>query len=354
MTTATPTEQYARTVDRAFELFQPIVNTDPDELKEARRRRDLFDVAFEAQPDTLDVFCSGSLARKTHKDPIHDVDSVVVFKHDTRPDWGRPGPNAGAALDELAADVEQLLGVDGGTVAREVTAADPGNHAVRCAFGQLRGHDFTVDVMPALLVTGGLLVPVAEEDRWELVEPQFFITETARRQARYDDYVPLVRVLKFWKDERKNANPLLDAKSLLIEVLAFELLTTATPRPEALERFFTAAALRVRRDPPVSDPAGLCGPIQPDVNLPALTSELDRAADLARRANLADNSGAADSAISLWGMVFGPSFPRPRPQVSVSASGGHGAIGAAAAAAVPVQQSGSHSAQRRLRDEPGG
>jgi len=188
MTTATPTQQYARTVvARGFELFQPIVNTDPDELAEARRRRDLCDDAFEPQPDTLDVFCSGSLAHKTHKDPIHDVDSVVVFRPETKPDWGRPGPSAAAALDELAARVMRRLGVYDGTLAREVTAAEPRHHAVRCSFGKLRDHDFTVDLMPALPGPGGIWVPAAREHRWELVNPQYFITATARRQARYDD-----------------------------------------------------------------------------------------------------------------------------------------------------------------------
>lgn len=350
-TTAEPAAVYAGTVARAFELFQRVVNTDPDELKEARRRRDLFDEAFEDEPDVVEVFCSGSLGRKTHKDPIHDVDSVVVFAPGSRPGWGAAGPSAQAALEEVAASTMRLLGAVGGTLAREVVEAEPRNHAVRCSFADLRGHGFTVDVMPALRVPGGLLVPVAREGRWEVTDPEFFIARTAERQAVWDDYVPIVRALKFWKDERKRVNPLLDAKSLLVEVLAYETLGEAMGRPPALETFFTAAALRVRRWPPVSDPAGKCGPIQPDVNAEVLADELARAARLARRANLARDE---DDAIGLWREVFGPSFPSPRPKPALHlGAAGASAVAAAAAAAgrVPAQ---AEPVRRRMRDEPQG
>jgi hypothetical protein len=339
---------YAKTVSRAFELFQGVVNTDPDELKEARRRRDLFDGAFEDEPDVGEVFCSGSLRRKTHKDPIHDVDSVVVYKPGSRPGWGLPGPSAKAALAQTKADVERLLGADGGSAAQEVTGAEPRNHAVRCSFGELRGHGFTVDVMPALRVEGGLLVPVAREDRWEVVDPEYLIEKTAERQAAWDEYVPLVRVLKFWKDERKNANPALDAKSLLIEVLAFELLTRPEAKPEALETLFTRAALRIRREPAVSDPAGKCGPVQRDVNVEALHAELVRAAGLARSANLADAAGDHDRAIEHWRAVLGPSFPSPRRSPALLVPG-------AAGAAIPAQpQDEAAGRKRAFRDEPQG
>lgn len=337
---------YARTVSRAFELFQTVVNTDPDELKEARRRRDLFDDAFCGQPDVKEVFCSGSLRRKTHKDPIHDVDNVVVYNTGSRPSWGTPGPSAKAALDEVAGTVDRLLGVDGGTIAQEVTLAHPRNHAVRCSFGELRGHGFTVDVMPALRVEGGLLVPVARDDRWEVVDPEYLIRQTERRQQAWDEYVETVRVLKYWKDERKRANPLLDAKSLLIEVLAYEILTTAQTKPVALESFFTAAAIRMRRQQPVQDPAHKCGPIQQDVNVEALVEELTVAAVFARRANLAEAGGDDDGAIDQWRNVFGTAFPSPRPSPAL-----HGL----AAVAVPAQAAAAaERPARKLRDEPQG
>lgn len=343
------TRQYAKTVSRAFELFQPVVNTDPAELKEARRRRDLFDRAFEDEHDVDDVFCSGSLARKTHKDPIHDVDSVVVYRTGSRPSWGLDGPSAKAALDEVQSRTVHLLGVEAGTRAREVTAAVPRNHAVRCEFGALRGHGFTVDVMPALRVPGGLLVPVAREDRWEVVNPQDLIRRTRDRQAVYDDYVPLVRTVKFWKDERKTVNSSLDAKSLLIEVLAYELLDRARPRQEALERFFTAAGVRVRRGTPVQIPGSTCGPVQPDLNVGALLTELDAAADLACRANMAERAGDHDTAIRRWGQVFGESFPTSPPNP------GLGTAWAATGALVPAQSGTAAAAPRRLlRDEPQG
>lgn len=356
MTTTEERARYTTKVDRAFDLFQTVVNTDPDELKEARRRRDLFDRAFCDEPDVDDVFCSGSLARKTHKDPIHDVDTVVILKPGSRPGWGSEGPAAKAALDETARTVMRLLGADAGTVERAVVLAEPRNHAVRCSFGELRGHGFTVDVMPALRVEGGLLVPVARQDRWEVVDPEDLIARTAQRQAAWDQYVPLVRVLKYWKDERKKANPSLDVKSLLIEVLAYELLVEPQARPQALETFFAAAALRVLRQPPVTVPGARGGPVQTDADVRALHDELARAARHARAANLADVGGDPVRALDQWREVFGPSFPGPPPSPALLGPGttGYGAAAAAAAAAVPRQDRTGGTGKRPFRDEPQG
>src|SRR5439155_1308833 len=83
----------------------------------------LFDLVFCRLPHVHDVFCSGSLARKTHKDPIHDVDSVVIFKHSQRPSWAIDGNgSAKAALVEVAATTMELLRVVDGTEAQEVVS----------------------------------------------------------------------------------------------------------------------------------------------------------------------------------------------------------------------------------------
>jgi hypothetical protein len=342
-----PTVLYAGTVARAFELFQTVVNTDPDELKEARRRRDLVDTAFGDQSEVQEVFCSGSLARKTHKDPIHDVDSVVIFRTTAHPDWGIDGNGSAVRAVRYTADrVLALLGVHGGTVAQVVVSADPRNHAVRCDFGDLRGHGFTVDVMPALLFdpdSGELLVPVAREDRWERVDPRYFIRATQQRQADWDLYTPTVRVVKWWKDERKQANPALDAKSLLVEVCAFDHLKPAEDRPTALAQFFTTVTNQVARGYVPQDPARLCGAIQPDVNRAALLRELEHARDLATRALSQAARGDEAAAIETWRVLLGPSFPKPRPSVVAKFAT------PPVAATLPQQ-----APARPLRDEPQG
>jgi predicted nucleotidyltransferase len=81
-------------VTDAFNEFQSIVNADVEQVKEARSRRDLFKDAFILESDVDEVISSGSLARGTHKDPIHDVDVVIVYDGAQHPEWGEPGPSA--------------------------------------------------------------------------------------------------------------------------------------------------------------------------------------------------------------------------------------------------------------------
>ena len=78
-------------VTDAYKTFQGVVNADIEQVREARSRRDLFKGAFGGESDVEEVSASGSLARGTHKDPIHDVDVVIVYDGDEHPDWGEPG-----------------------------------------------------------------------------------------------------------------------------------------------------------------------------------------------------------------------------------------------------------------------
>lgn len=88
-------------VESAFDTYQTTVNANPDHVTEARRRRDLFKTAFAGEADVEEVRVSGSLARGTQKHPIHDVDTVIVFKASSHPDWGQPGGSAEDALNHV-------------------------------------------------------------------------------------------------------------------------------------------------------------------------------------------------------------------------------------------------------------
>ena len=102
-------------VTNALKTFQDIVNADITYVREARARRDLFKGAFGAEDDVKEVVASGSLARGTHKDPIHDVDLIVVYDQDEHPEWGTPGSSAADALDYTRERVNALLGATNGT-----------------------------------------------------------------------------------------------------------------------------------------------------------------------------------------------------------------------------------------------
>jgi predicted nucleotidyltransferase len=119
-------------VTDAFTTFQGVVNADVEHVREARARRDLFKSAFTSEGDVNEVVASGSLARGTHKDPIHDVDVTIVFDDAQHAEWGEPGSSAEDALDYTRKRVNALLGITNGTFDRAVRLARWRNHALKC------------------------------------------------------------------------------------------------------------------------------------------------------------------------------------------------------------------------------
>lgn len=206
-------------VEEAFLEYQRSVNADDAQVKEARRRRDLFKTAFNAEPDVAEVIASGSLARGTQKAPIRDVDAIIIFKDDSHSGWGDPGDSAAEALSYVGSRVNTLLGANNGEKAKEVRLAKPRNHAVKCFLDDPGA--FTVDAMPAFRRDGMLLVPEKRSWRWVPTDPEYLIGLTKKAHSEWNSFAPLVRVLKVWKT-RLPAN--LEVKSLYLEVLALECL----------------------------------------------------------------------------------------------------------------------------------
>ena len=63
-------------VESGFDEMQVEVNAPKDAMEEARRRRDVFVTSLPNAEDVKEAWPSGSLARGTQKDPIHDVDEA--------------------------------------------------------------------------------------------------------------------------------------------------------------------------------------------------------------------------------------------------------------------------------------
>ena len=326
-------------IDRAFDDLQQEVNAPPEAVAEARRRRNLFCSAFQTDDDVSECVHSGSLARGSQKDPINDVDEIIVFRREAHPGWGEPGPSAGEALDHVQRRVHELLGASDGTFAKEVRLAQARNHTVKCWLDDPDDPDaFTVDVTPALRESDGtLLIPEKANERWINTDPEDLIQRVADRHAEWNRFVGLVRCIKRWGEDQNT-----EMKSLLLEVLALHHLPQDT-RQKALARFFTAAAGAVLR--PVEDPAGLCGEIQPDLDRAAASEHFQRAAEAAWRAVEAEERGDTDEAACLWRSIFGPIFPEPP---GGCGNGGSGAAVGGLAAAIPARP------RRTVRDAPQG
>jgi len=293
-------------INAAFDELQRTANADPEQVREARTRRDLFESAFDAEDDVVQVVASGSLARSTQRAPINDVDVIVVYDASEHPEWGREGDSADEALRYAGERVNHLLGATNGAVAQVVRLARPGNHAVKCFFDDPNDPDgFTLDAMPALRQADGtLLVPEKSSNRWISTDPEHLIRLVADRQSAWDDFRPLVRVLKFWKDEQDTG-----LKSLTVEVLAIDHLPQETSRAKALQRFFTAAQHAIEL--PIEDPAGLCGLIQSDLDVDKARAAIKAAASASWEAVIAQEHGDTNRAACRWRSVFGDAFPEP-------------------------------------------
>jgi hypothetical protein len=327
-----------------FDALQQEVNADKEQVDEARRRRDIFRDALGPQEDVAETIPSGSLARGSHADPIHDVDLVVVFEADAYSHWGEPGASADNALGVVQSRVRELLGASEGTCGNEVRLASPRNHAVKCFLDDPDDPDaFTVDVMPALRhPEGGLLVPESASKDWIRTDPEHLIGLVGQRHADWNEFVKLVRVLKRWNQDHGKF-----FKSLTIEVLALKCLSQAE-RPEALARFFAAAHSVV--DEPICDPAGLCGEIQPDLDRDAARALLWDAADSSWKALEAEAADDEEEARVLWHSVLGDAFPKP----SGAGSGGGGGAGAAGGGVVAALPSVVPRRPRPVIDAPQG
>lgn len=320
-------------VSTAFDTYQGVVNAPPEQMDEARRRRDLFRDAFASE--TKQVSASGSLARGTQHDPIKDVDTILVFDEEEFPEWGEDGESAQEALDHVHARVKALLGTDGWFTPDEVRLIKPRNHSVKCFLDDpMAVSPFTVDAMPALRQDDGtLLIPESRNSKWVLTNPGLLIDEALAAHKAGGIYAPMVRVLKRWAKTRTGV----DVRSLYIEVLALECMPKTGERQDALSAFFTAAALRV--NDPVTDPAGLCGEIQPGLDTAALRGKLEEARDLAASAVQHQEWGEDNVAVRKWREIFGSDFPKPDgDDGGPGAPGGVGGLGAAGALDIPERK----------------
>ena len=66
-------------ITKAFADLHKAADADPKQVREGRRRRDLFRAAFCPEEEVDDVVPSGSLERRTRRDPINDVDVIIVY-----------------------------------------------------------------------------------------------------------------------------------------------------------------------------------------------------------------------------------------------------------------------------------
>lgn len=291
-------------VDSGFNELQRHVDVPKDVMDCARKRRGVFCAVLPHAEDVTKVRPSGSLKRGTRKDPLHDVDLIVIFSAGMHPQWGQPGPSAEDALRRTQHLAGELLGPSAGQT-EVVRHTRIQNHAVKCFLDDPNDPDaFTVDLTPALVrAEGGFWIPQRDDARWVPTNPQVLEDAVAERHSEWRQFAKLVRALKRWNADNGEV-----MKSLVVEVLALHHLPVAE-RPVALARFFTAASNAIWS--PIVDPAGLCGEIQPDLDRAAAHAALMTAAEPAWQAVNDAARGEEQAAMCGWRQVFGDIYPEP-------------------------------------------
>jgi hypothetical protein len=151
-----------------------------------------------------------------------------------------------------------------------------------------------------------LLIPEAASHDWVPCNPEYLIKAVANKHAQWSSYAGTVRMLKWWASEQDTK-----IKSLVMEVLALEFLPTHRTRPVAIKDFFVSALYAIEGGHEVLDPAGICGPIQADLDYEALADCLRASRDAAVQAFQAQNNNNTPAAVQHWGKVFGDDFPKP-------------------------------------------
>lgn len=305
-------------VNRAFDVFDRQITPDSHYQSLAERRLARFTSVFVMLNSDIRVVPSGSWARGTAIDPIHDVDLILVLPDDLRPRYDAGSRSANAVLEDVAALVVGNMGEYG--MLSYVNQVQLRNHVVKCYLDSALAtdsndwHGFAVEVMPAFRNGSGMEVPERREDRWRTVDPEYLIRASRRRQEAWPEYTAMVRMLKEWSREHKE----LGITPLAMEVLALKCL----PRPpllrhmsrtEALKKFFTAAAAEIMHG--VWDPAGRSGEIAPGIKRGKARDAFHAMADLAAAAEAWEKSGDPDGqdiAVHFLHKIFGKRFPKPR------------------------------------------
>jgi predicted nucleotidyltransferase len=227
------------------------IEVTPEEIDEARRRREAIADALRKEFPSSRVYFNGSLAHGDALTPLTDIDLGIVIaeaKHTHGP--GKKGPRdlmdraADAIRRELKAAFPKLtVQVEGCTRAVLVRFGDPVHAGEK---------DFTADVICAIdnPDNSGLFIPKAPG--WSRSDPE---THTRMVREAIDNtdvaFAHIVRLLKHWN--RRHGKPLC---SWNIKVLALGCITTHVTQLAGLATWFHYAANELDTGP-TPDPAGV-------------------------------------------------------------------------------------------------
>ncbi|MFG3053605.1 CBASS oligonucleotide cyclase [Kitasatospora sp. NPDC048239] len=318
---------------KAFALNK--VNVPKEEAKERRRQvnhlRERLEGYIKEHPDfdLVKLRASGSTAKHTairrRKSEGSDAD-VAAYLRTTSTDI-----DVSTMLTWLR---ERCIEVYGKTkVADDFVIS---NHAVGIT---MRGSGLKIDVVPVLYTgepddKGYLVTRDGTQVLTSVTQHLQFMKK--RRDAAGDGYRELIRLLKAWIRESKNADPDLRCKSFLIELVVAHLWDNGwngeklqvNDYPRAIEQvlaYITRTGLKTpivftdyykAKDVAASTrPIQVWDPVNPENNIVGIYEEADRQRLVGHAKSMLDILGEAayahskGAALDYWRELFGPAFP---------------------------------------------
>lgn len=296
------------TLDEVFRKFKSRLELNDREQKNASARQTEVREYLDTKFAIANSFLTGSYARHTKTKPLKDIDIFFVLK-ETERHYRNKAPTAviddfhKALVDKYGKDAvrkqSRSVNVDFGVV---VDAEDNTDYRI-----------VSVDVVPAFAAGDDYEIPDTDAGKWIKTNPKVHAEKaTAAHQAYDSEWKGLVRMVKYWNNNKRHGADKPVKPSFLIEVMALECLYGGWQGRFDYEIQALFSTLADRIFDRWADPAGLGPPISDGM----AQARKQRARDLllaaSRDAGNAINlarQGRNGDALKAWRELFGPKFP---------------------------------------------
>lgn len=295
------------TIDDAFRKFKHRLELNEREQKNATERhtevREYIRTKFAIERD----FLTGSYKRFTKTKPLKDIDIFFEMKASERHYRAKA---ASVVLDDYEAALVDKYG------RKAVTRQ---SRSINIDFGvEVKDEDKTdykvlsIDVVPAFACGDDYEIPDGDTGQWIKTNPEIHAEKaTQAHQAYGNEWKGLVRMIKYWNNNKKHGDKPVKP-SFLLEVMALDCLYGGWGGQFDREIQALFATLADRIGEVWADPAGLGPPISAAMDAKRVERAKRALSEAARQADMAINhvrQGRQGEALKVWRELFGPMFP---------------------------------------------
>jgi predicted nucleotidyltransferase len=295
-------------LDAAFRKFKSRLELNEREQNNASARQKEVRVYLGTKFSIENSFLTGSYARHTKTKPLKDIDIFFVLRDSERHYRGKApsvviGDFNEALVEKYGKDAvrqqSRSVNVDFGVV---VDAEDNTDYRI-----------LSVDVVPAFTGGDNYEIPDTDAGQWIKTNPKIHAEKAVTaHQAFSSEWKGLVRMVKYWNNNKRHGADKPIKPSFLIEVMALECLYGGWQDrfDYELQALFSTLADRIFDT--WNDPAGLGPPISDGMDFARKQRARDLLMAAGREASEAINlarQGRNGDALKAWRQLFGPKFP---------------------------------------------